>query len=179
MVYRPQQGFWVLPFINKKQAFKNNDYFLHQALAHAVIFHERGRFEALQMDAKFISDPLMSLLSTPDHNILFKLNVLKVRYRRYQMSPEMAQGRVFNVETSFLDQLLDDSTTPIALRMSRNALTRFHQVCFNSIRTHDWHLQLLGMEWNQLCHSAAEATAVEGLIRKLQELALVRSNTHC
>ncbi|KAJ5642667.1 hypothetical protein N7490_006667 [Penicillium lividum] len=151
---------------------KSNDCFLHKGLAHAVTLHERGgQFETLQMDAKFITDPLERLLSPPDRNILLKLTALKSRYQRYRMSPDMVQGRVFSVKTSFLDLLIDHSATAVALRLSRNVLARFHHICLDGIRTHDQHLQLLGTEWNELCHDAEEVAAVGDLGRKLEEVA--------
>ncbi|KAJ5033076.1 hypothetical protein NUH16_010041 [Penicillium rubens] len=157
------------------EIMKSNDCFLHQALAHAVTLHERGgQFEPLQMDAKFIIDPLERLLSAPDRNILLKLTVLKSRYQRYRMSPDMVQGRVFSVETGFVDLLIGHSATAVALQLSRKALARFHHICLDSIRTHDQHLQRLGAEWNELCHDAEEVAAVSDLGGKLEEVAKVR-----
>lgn len=162
------------PFTNREQIMKSNDCFLHQALAHAVTLHERGgQFEPLQMDAKFIIDPLERLLSAPDRNILLKLTVLKSRYQRYRMSPDMVQGRVFSVETGFVDLLIGHSATAVALQLSRKALARFHHICLDSIRTHDQHLQLLGSEWNELCHDAEEVAAVGDLGEKLEDVAKV------
>ncbi|KAJ5047001.1 hypothetical protein NUH16_003504 [Penicillium rubens] len=156
------------------EIMKSNDCFLHQALAHAVTLHERGgQFEPLQMDAKFIIDPLERLLSAPDRNILLKLTVLKSRYQRYRMSPDMVQGRVFSVETGFVDLLIGHSATAVALQLSRKALARFHHICLDSIRTHDQHLQLLGSEWNELCHDAEEVAAVGDLGGKLEDVAKV------
>ncbi|KAJ5559453.1 hypothetical protein N7513_001852 [Penicillium frequentans] len=171
---------WVEQAIGKASAslavfqayYEKLSFSLYNFLAHFPF--EARKYRAIsEMDAKFIIDPLERLLSAPDRNILLKLTVLKSRYQRYRMSPDMVQGRVFSVETGFVDLLIGHSATAVALQLSRKALARFHHICLDSIRTHDQHLQLLGLEWNELCHDAEEVAAVGDLGGKLEDVAKV------
>ena len=132
-------------------------------------------YESLSLDTNFITRPLKIVLDHPDRDALHRLAALKVRYARYRMSPAMAQGREFPVDTNFLSLIRGQSTTVLARQLSEDTLNEFYHISLHSLFTNDEHLQRLGAKWDRLCHDVEEAASVEEIKDMLDSLSQVWS----
>jgi hypothetical protein len=131
--------------------------FLYQVVLHALKNLESSRpYMNLELDTRFVTEPLHALLSEPDANILSRLKILKARYTRYKMGLGLIEGRYFDIETGFLDLLMNESPRSVAIELSQNVLKLFRHLSLESILTHDSNLRLLGIQWNQMCLDAKE-----------------------
>ena len=137
------------------------------------LFEAGGQYEKLNLDTNLITGPLQTLFSQADKNVLCKLKILDVRYKRYQMASDMAQGRDFDVGTTFLDSILDDTARSMATQLSLNVLRQFRCLSLESLLTHDQNIQLLGAQWSDLCHSAEEIASAGVLQEKVMAVAKV------
>lgn len=156
------------------QTIRPNDFFLHQTLMHAFKLFDTGvQYEKLNLDANLIIRPLQTLFSQADKNVLCKLKVLEVRYKRYQMASYMAQGQDFDVGTIFLDSILEDTAKSVANQLSQNVLRQFRCLSLESVLTHDQNIQLLGTQWSDLCHNAEEIASAGVLQEKVMAVAQV------
>ncbi|KAJ6001030.1 hypothetical protein N7481_001439 [Penicillium waksmanii] len=72
------------------------------------------------------------------------------------MGLDLIEGRYFDIETGFLDLLMNDTPRSVAIELSQNALKLFRHLSLESILTHDSNLRLLGIQWNQMCLDAKE-----------------------
>lgn len=143
-------------------------------MAHAVHCHERlGRFENFVLDASFILFPLKTILSCPDKHVLQRLTALEVRYDRYRTSPALARGEEFPVDTDFLLSVSEQTAKAVAMQLSKDALSEFHQLSAHSVLAKDNALRRLGARWDRLCHETEEVAAVQGLSSQLESLILV------
>lgn len=141
---------------------------------HAVeCFREGMDYESLTLDTNFITRPLKIVLDHPDRDALHRLAALKVRYARYRMSPAMAQGREFPVDTGFLSLVRGQSTTVLARQLSEDTLNEFYHISLHSLFTNDEHLQGLGAKWDRLCHDVEEVAAVGEIKDMLDSLSQV------
>lgn len=103
--------------------------------------------------------------------------VLEARYTRYRMSSDLAQAREFRIDTSFLSLINDRPSTEVATLLTKTALKDFSSLSVDSILAHDPNIQLLGSQWDRLCHDAEEIAAVEDLASKLLAVAKVEFET--
>lgn len=146
------------------------------AVTHAVKFYMQGKdYEPLILDTSFITCSLKRLLEHPDKDMLQRLAALQVRYARYRISPAMAQGQEFPVDTAFLSLIRGQSVTALAWQLSENTLREFYYVSLSSLFTNDEHLRRLGTEWDRLCQDAEEVAAVSEMNEVLGLLSQVWS----
>lgn len=163
---------------NNWQMLQQNDSdpFVSAAVRNAWKSAYRYQYSKLELNFRFITEPLQRLLREPIpvESTLQHFKALRIRFQNYYNSPEADWSRQFETENDLLKRIFWIEPSLLARKLSISDRNLFQWLDTQDFQTNGDILRDLNARWNRLCNHAQECMATGFDMRwKLAKLAKV------
>ncbi|KAI2670333.1 hypothetical protein LCP963914a_9857 [Penicillium roqueforti] len=152
-----------------------SDPFVCLAVESALKSYRDERCSILQLDFKFIIEPLRQVLfgAEPVTYILLQLQVLAIRFKKYYRGAHVNWSSHFDVQTEFLQEVCRKEPSHIAMSLSQDNQNLFGQLTDQALKDSDNDVvRNLFERWDYLTSSVEECMATTaGMRNKIRQIA--------
>ncbi|KAF3009261.1 hypothetical protein E8E15_001296 [Penicillium rubens] len=145
-----------------------SDPFVCLAVESALKSYRDERCSILQLDFKFIIEPLRQVLfgAEPVTYILLQLQVLAIRFKKYYRGAHVNWSSHFDVQTEFLQEVCRKEPSHIAMSLSQDNQNLFGQLTDQALKDSDNDVvRNLFEGWDYLTSSVEECMATTAGVR--------------